>query len=540
VKTGPGWLDASFGATLRALRLGEDARRLTALGRRLLRGGRVVVPHGPPGPTPPLLEALLRGDDRRLDIGLGAALLAAEEAEDDGQVERALAQVEELAAALRARLARVPRDDPAARLGALNQLFFEEAGFTPSSTRASRTGDDRLADLLLTSVLHRRRGHCVGLSCAYLAVGLRAGLPLFGVSAPGHFFVRWDGEGLRRNVETTARGLAHDDEHYIEHFRIAPQLVDRGVYLQSLRRREVLAEVLNNRANFYWDRGDAARAARDLDRIVQVSHGFARAFVGRGFVALQQGDLLAADRALARALEIDPADVRALLLRGELELRRGDVEAAERALTRAVEAETSPLALTNLGRVHSRRGDHTAAAAWHRRALAADPACLPAQNNLGVALRALGDVEGARRAFRAAAALDPDLLAARENLVLLGRDDDGRLTLGARLAFGRVCRAYERRLRRAPGDEEQRGAYVRFLLEAGLRGDRALAVAHEGTRTRRSPRSLELLAGVLERRGDRPAARVAIDDALALERDRGGPDVARLERRLQGLAGDPA
>ncbi len=103
-----------------------------------------------------------------------------------------------------------------------------------------------------------------------------------------------------------------------------------------------------------------------------------------------------------------------------------------------------------------------------------------------------------------------------------------------------MCRAYERRLRRAPGDEEQRGAYVRFLLEAGLRADRALAVAHEGTRTRRSPRSLELLAGVLERRGDRPAARQALDDALALERDRGGPDVARLERRLQGLAGDAA
>src|SRR5262249_1522033 len=155
-------------------------------------------------------------------------------------------------------------------------------------------------------VLRRRRGQCVGLSVAYLAIGTRAGLPLFGVSAPGHFFVRWDGEGLRRNVETTARGAASDDEHYVERYGIRRVLVDRRLSLQGLRRREGLVEVLNNRANVFWDRGDAARAERDLDRIVQVSNAFARAYLGRGFVALQRGELETAHKELDRALEIDP------------------------------------------------------------------------------------------------------------------------------------------------------------------------------------------------------------------------------------------
>ena len=57
-------------------------------------------------------------------------------------------------------------------------------------------------------------------------------------------------------------------------FGVGEELVRRGVYLQNLSRREVLSEVLNNRANVYWDRGDPERAARDLDRVTRVSHGF--------------------------------------------------------------------------------------------------------------------------------------------------------------------------------------------------------------------------------------------------------------------------
>lgn len=131
-------------------------------------------------------------------------------------------------------------------------------------------------------MVRRRRGHCVGLSTVYLALAHRADLPVYGVSAPGHFFVRWEGAGLRANVELTARGARHDDAYYVERFRLGAARVDRGVYLQSLRRREVLVEVLNNRANLYWDRGDEARAARDLDRVVRASHNYARAWVGRG------------------------------------------------------------------------------------------------------------------------------------------------------------------------------------------------------------------------------------------------------------------
>ncbi len=517
----------------RALRTREDLRRLRTLALRLLTPGDVVLPADEP-PTPGVaeVERLLRDDDRHLDVARGLTLLACEDA-PAVDAERVLDEVAHLAWALRQCLRAVPRREPARRLEVANAFFFDALGFGAASARASREGKARLGDLLLPYVLASRRGHCVGLSCAYLAIGTRAGLPLFGVSAPGHFFVRWDGDGLRKNVETTARGAPHDDDHYVERFRIAPSLVDRGVYLQSLRRREVLVEVLNNRANFWWDRGDVPRATRDLDRIVQVSHGFSRAYVGRGFLALQRGELAAARGHLEKAVEIAPEDARAHLLLGEVSLRLGRLDEAERAFLQAVAHDDhAALACTNLGRVHGRRGAWDEALRWHERALSADRTCHVAWNNLGVARRATGDVEGATAAFRAAARVQPGFLPARENLVMLARRDDG-LGVAGRLRFASICRAYERRLRRAPLDDEGRAAYVRFLLEADLRRDRALEVAAEGVRAHRSVRNLETHAAAMRRAGDPVGAIAALEAAAALDRELGGLEAERLARALE-------
>lgn len=525
--------------TLRALHVGEDAGRLLRFVRRKLRrsGGQVSVPQGPPDAPSALLDSLLHDDDRRLDVGRAAVLLAWEDAAEAIDPDRALELVDRYALDLRRRL-RTAGGGPVERLAAMNRWFFDELGFAAASPSPTRGGDDRLADLLLPYVLERRRGHCVGLSTAYLALGYRAGLPLFGVSAPGHFFVRWEGEGLRRNVETTARGEAYPDGHYVERFGIGPELVDRGVYLQNLRRREVLVELLNNRANFYWDRGDAARAARDLDRIVQVSHNFPRAFLGRGFMALQHGDLDRARTDLERALEIEPDLVRARVLLGAVHLRAGRLQAAEACFTDAARGGTHALACTNLGRLYTHQGRHADALAWHERALAIDPTSPAAWTELGVAREATGDPDGAGEAFRRARDLDPSFLPAREQLVLLERSTRGRLGLSGRLAARAIQRTYEQRARRAPGDDEVRVAYARFLLEVVARPEPAVDLAREAVRLRCSARNYELLAEALvaaDRRGQAVNALARALDAGELRR----AEAARVERlRQRILAGE--
>jgi len=522
---------------LEALRFGDDLERLGHLIRRRLGDlSPASLPQGPPRSVA-LLDQLLEGDDKQLDLAYALSLIAWEDAPHVVGVPRVVARVHQLGDALRQRI--VGRTSPAEQLRIANSLVFDELGWEAASPRERKVGENRLGDLLLPYVLERRRGHCVGLSTAYLAVAQRAGLPVFGVSVPGHFFVRYDDGQTAHNVETTARGVSLPDAHYVERFRISDELVQRGVYLQSLSRREVLSEVLNNRANVYWDRGDAERAARDLDRVTRVSHGFSRARLGRGFMAKARGDFARARGELAAALAIEPGLARAELLLGEIHLELGELEQAQARFERAAEGVDNPLALTNLGRVESRRGDYASAIRWHRRALQADPGSHVAWNNLGVAQLALGERAVAEQAFRKARALAPEFVPAAENLLHVRRRG-GPVRFGLRGLFNWICRHYEEGIEAAPHNERLRARYVRFLLECGQREERASRVAREGLAGGPSVRGLETLANVRRHQRQLAEARRLMRQALELDAARGGHAQARLRGRIAAMEADAA
>jgi len=530
------YVSAATGDAFRALHLGEDLRRLRQLAIRWFMTERVRVPTSAPGPASPAVELALRQPERSLDVAFGAALIAAEDQPELEPV-RVIEQVEEWASELEFRLRAKPRE-PEARLAALNEFFFEELEMIASPTRGnSRYDEDRLADLLLPHVIRRRRGHCLGLSTLYLALAHRVRLPVFGVSAPGHFFVRWDGGGLRRNVELTAHGAAHPDSYYVERFQVEADLINRGVYLQSLRRREVLVEVLNNRANFYWDRGDEARVLRDLDRVVQLSHSFAMAYVGRGFVGLHRGNLRDAEQDLERALEIDPGCARAWLLIGQIALRRGELTQALEALDKAWHLDDrSALTATYRGLLLQRQQRFDDALEWHRDALRLDARCAVAWIHRAQAHRGIGELDQARHAYREALALRPDSLRARAGLLLLDRSSpDAPLPWTAQRAFKRVCREYERRLSRSPDADALRAGYLRFLSESELDPERALEVGRALIQRNESVHNLELFARVLSDQGRTSEAKSLLERALELDAERGGRSGPRLSSLLERL-----
>jgi tetratricopeptide (TPR) repeat protein len=515
-----------WSALARAFHATEDLERLARLARRLVSGdpGLALREIGIVS-----VERMLEAAETEIDLARGALLIARE---DDPRLDlaRTLEKVDRLAATLRERIA-VAGASPYARLAAANDFIFEELGYRTENATDPRL---RLTDLHLDRVLARRRGHCLGLSVLFLALGARAGLPVFGVSLPGHFFVRWDdGRGLRVNIETTLKGASFPDGYYIERYKLKQTHVDQGLYLGNLARREVLVQVLNNRANCYWDLGDAGRAARDLERVASASRSFAPGFAGQGFVALQRGDVPAAITNLRKAIEIDPAYARAHLHLGDALLRSGQLDGAALAVRQAIELEPDwALAHTNLGRVEARRGDLPAAIASHRRAIELDPRCHAAWNNLGVARRTAGDVAGAREAFKRAIAISPRFLAALENLALVERSA-GRFLRGA-LARKRVIEAYERRLLRSPDDASLHASLARFLVEvqgpledALAHAERACALAPE------SPRAWEALALAERRRGDNARAVKLLERALALAPTRAGAEQPRLRALLE-------
>ena len=127
------------------------------------------------------LWQIVSGPDE--DISLAeAALLIAGDGYPDLNVAAYLSRIEGLAHRLRLRIAE--NESIPERISALNQFLFGDLGFAPNSADYY---DPR--NSFLNEVLERRTGIPITLCVIYMELGRKIGLPLQGVSFPGHFLV---------------------------------------------------------------------------------------------------------------------------------------------------------------------------------------------------------------------------------------------------------------------------------------------------------------------------------------------------------------
>lgn len=126
----------------------------------------------------------------------------------------------------------------------MNRYFFEELGFAFDRQDPLGKNPDNVH---LVRVIERRKGFCLSLSLLYLVVGLELDLPLFGVKAPNHFFLRCEDHPENFiNIETTNSGLPLPNSHYVEKLKIDSKALMHEYYLRNLTRKEVFAEYLSN------------------------------------------------------------------------------------------------------------------------------------------------------------------------------------------------------------------------------------------------------------------------------------------------------
>ena len=207
---------------------------------------------------------IIQRPDEDIDLA-EAALLIAKTAYHDLDVQRYLARIDELARALRAR---VPEDSSAADLIiALNRFLFEEQGFAPN---LEDYYDPR--NSFLNDVLERRVGIPISLSVLYIEVGRRAGLPLQGVSFPGHFLVKCQLEEGMVILDPYCGGISLSLQDLQQRLReVRGGEVSRAIVagmLVAANKKEILARMLRNLKAIYLEQQQhRARAFRHrLDR----------------------------------------------------------------------------------------------------------------------------------------------------------------------------------------------------------------------------------------------------------------------------------
>ena len=224
--------------------------------------------------------------DARIDLAR-ACLVVAEDAYPGLEIERYMGEIESFALRLRARLRE--RGAVEERIIALNEFLFEELGFWGN---AEDYYDPR--NSYLNEVIDRRTGIPITLSILYMELGRRVGLPLEGVSFPGHFLVRLRLSGGVLILDPFSGGAPQSEPELRQRLqRVIPEGAAADVsvaelpldqFLEPASNRQILARLLRNLKAIYRDADKPERLLQVLDRMLVVSPDAAAELRDRGFV----------------------------------------------------------------------------------------------------------------------------------------------------------------------------------------------------------------------------------------------------------------
>jgi len=229
---------------------------------------------------------LLARDDAKIDLA-HACLLIAQDAYPRLEVERYLGDIERMALRLRGR---TPQSLGAEeRVAALNEFLFEDLGYRGNTEEYYDPRNSYLND-----VMDRRIGIPISLSVLYMAVGRRVGLPLEGVSFPGHFLVRLR---LRAGVlvlDPFAAGAPLSEADLRERLqRVIPPGLTPSIpvselpldqFLEAASNRQILARVLRNLKATYRETDKPQQLLDVLNRMLLVSPDSSAELRDRGLV----------------------------------------------------------------------------------------------------------------------------------------------------------------------------------------------------------------------------------------------------------------
>src|SRR3990172_7556305 len=329
------------------------------------------------------------------------ALKIAQESYPELNIEHYLEKVEVIIGNIRTSL----RDEtePEQILKTINVVLFNEFQF-----KYVQTGD--LERISLNKVLDTKTGNCVGLSILYLSVAEGLRLPVYGVSAPEHIFVRYDDGDFRRNIETGYEGMFTPDSYYINmHGKRISQTSNRnGYYLKNLTVDEVIADIYLNRSIIQKEKGSIEAALKDVNYAIELHGNDAVAYCNRGVIYEKMKNTERAISDYNKAIELNPDYAPAYYNRGSLYATIEVIDKAIMDYSKALSLDPgSILSYYNRGIAFKMVGRTDLTIEDLSRAISLDPKFVDAYASRGLTYAESGEPEKALEDFNKALELDP-------------------------------------------------------------------------------------------------------------------------------------
>jgi regulator of sirC expression with transglutaminase-like and TPR domain len=229
---------------------------------------------------------LLDEKDKRIELAR-ACLMIAQDAYPGLDVDRYLGEIERMAMRLRAA---TPQSASAEeRVVALNQFLYEDMGFWGNTEDYY---DPR--NSYLNEVIDRKTGIPITLGVLYMELGRRVGLPLEGVSFPGHFLVRLQLRGGTLVLDPFAGGAPQSEDDLRKRIkRVIPDGVADNLpaselpldqFLEPATNRQILSRVLRNLKGIYREADKPQQMLDVLNRMLVITPGASAELRDRGLV----------------------------------------------------------------------------------------------------------------------------------------------------------------------------------------------------------------------------------------------------------------
>jgi len=245
-----------------------------------------------------LLAEALGSDPPRLDLAACAVAALEDEAVDVGRVLHTLDALAE-----RVRALEPGRLDALGRVQALRRVLGDEEGFWGDTESY-----DAPENSFLDRVLIRKKGLPITLAVVYLEVARRAGIPLFGVSFPGHFLVACASEDGKLVLDPFQGGAILTEAGCQDLLaKVAPQVRFQPRLLAAAPVRVIAWRMLNNVKRAWLERTEGERAARAVDLLLQVHPDHPGELRARATILSALGAYRAALADVERCLELSPA-----------------------------------------------------------------------------------------------------------------------------------------------------------------------------------------------------------------------------------------
>lgn len=236
---------------------------------------------------------------------LWAALLIAKDEYPDLDVHAASAPLEEWCKSLRERVDN-QQDNPLEAVQALNEFVFDEQGFAGNDEDYY---DPR--NSYLNEVIERKLGNPISLAIVQLELANRLGLPMRGVSFPGHFLLRFPVDDGMLILDPYHKGRSLDVDElklrassHISGRKIGDEQLGR--MLEPAPNKVILIRMLRNLKQLYIEREDFPRALRNTDRLVFLDPSDAEEIRDRGKLYAHIGHFSAASEDFKQYLAMQP------------------------------------------------------------------------------------------------------------------------------------------------------------------------------------------------------------------------------------------